>query len=187
MQYNSLLETLKTTLQKNKVEELASTASDSTFSIKELIDLTFHQDEQIGFRAAWILENIYCLHQERFLPYAKYFLVKLPGQTNLSARRHYSKILALMTRKNASLEIKKIILDYDTEILTDAIFSWLIDPKVPVAIKSHCLNILANLNTKHSWIKEELIQTMDFLVDKESIAFYAKVKQIRKQFSIFNL
>ncbi|MGY0036768.1 hypothetical protein [Pedobacter sp. NJ-S-72] len=180
-----MIEILKMTLQKNKVEKLAEIASQATFSIKELIDLTFHQDEQIGFRAAWILENVYTLYQERFLPYAMYFLIKLPEQNNLSARRHYSKILALMmTRKNASLEIKKIIMDYDTGILADAIFSWLIDPDVPVAIKSHCLNILANLNTKHSWIKEELIQTMDFLIDKESIAFYAKVKQIRKQFCI---
>jgi hypothetical protein len=184
MSYNSLLETLKTTLQKNKVKKLAAIASDTTFSIKELIDLTFYHDEQIGFRAAWVLENVYSLHQQRFLPYAEYFLVKLPEQNNLSARRHYSKILALMTRKNTSLEIKKIIMDYDTEILAGTIFCWLIDPKVPVAIKSHCLNILANLSTKHSWIKEELIQTMDFLVDKESIGFFAKVKQIRKQFCI---
>lgn len=181
MSYNSLLEILKTTLEKNKVKKLAAIAQDVTFSIKELIDLTFHQDQQIGFRAAWVLENVYSLHQQRFLAYAEYFLVKLPEQNNLSARRHYSKILALMTNKKASLTIQEIIIDYDTGILTDTIFSWLIDPDVPVAIKSHCLNILANLNTKHSWIKEELLQTMDFLVDKESIGFYAKVKQIRKQ------
>ncbi len=180
MTYNSLLESLKTTLQKTKVEKLAAIASES-FSVKELINLTFHQEEQIAFRAAWILENVYALHQERFLPHAKYFLIKLPEQNNLSARRHYSKILAAMTRKNASLEIKEIILHYDTGIIADTIFSWLIDEKVPVAIKSHCLNVLANLTIKHSWIKEELIQTMDFLVDKESIGFFAKVKQIRKQ------
>ena len=94
-----MLEILKTTLQKNKVEKLAAIASRATFSIKELIDLTFQRDEQIGFRAAWILENVYVLHQERFLSYAQYFLIKLPEQNNLSARRHYSKILALMTRK----------------------------------------------------------------------------------------
>lgn len=177
----SLLDTLKTTLQKSKVQKLASIAAEQTFSVQELIDITFHQDEQIAFRAAWILENIFSLHQERFLPYATYFLVKFPAQNNLSARRHYSKILALMTKKNASAALKELLADYDTGSLVNTVFSWLIDEKVPVAIKSHCLNTLANLHTKHSWIKEELIQTMDFLVDKESIGFYAKVKQIRKQ------
>jgi len=184
MQNDLLLEAIKTTLQKTKVEKLAAIASEEIFSVKELIDLSFYHDEQIGFRSAWILENVYTAHQQRFLPHALYFLEKLPQQHNLSALRHYVKILALMTKKNASTEVKKIIAGYDTENLVAVVFSWLIDEKIPVAIKSHCLNILANLNTKHNWIREELLQTMDFLVDKESIAFFAKVKQIRKQLSI---
>lgn len=179
-----LLDTIKTTLQKNKVEKLAAIASEETFSVKDLIDISFYPDEQIGFRAAWILENVYSNHQERFLPHTLYFLEKFPLQSNFSALRHFVKILAFMTRKNASPEIRKIINDYDTEHLVEVVFSWLIDEKIPVAIKSHCLNILANLNTKHNWIKDELLETMDFLVDKESIAFFAKVKQIRKQLSV---
>lgn len=181
MQYSALPEMIKTTLQKSKVEKLAEIAACKTFLVEELIDLTFHEDKQMGFRAAWILENIYTLHQERFLPSAGYFLTKFPLQNNMSARRHYSKILALMTKKNASLEIKNIIIDSNTGILAEIAFSWLIDKQVPVAIKSHCLNILANLSIQHSWIKDELTQTMDFLIDKESIGFYAKVKQIRKE------
>ena len=181
---HSLIETIKTTLQKSKVEKLAAIASEDTFSVKDLIDLSFYHDEQIGFRAAWILENVFAKHQQRFLPYALYFLERFPQQNNLSALRHYVKILAFMTKKNASAEIKKILAGYETDHLVEVVFAWLIDEKIPVAVKSHCLNILANLNAKHSWIKEELLQTMDFLVDKESIGFFAKVKQIRKQLSI---
>ncbi|QNN40279.1 hypothetical protein [Pedobacter roseus] len=184
MQNHLLLETIKTTLQKSKVEKLAAIASEETFSVKDLIDLSFYHDEQIGFRAAWILENVYTAHQLRFLPHTIYFLDKLPQQHNLSALRHYVKILAFMTKKNAAEAVKKIVAGYDTGHLVEVVFAWLIDEKIPVAIKSHCLNILANLNTKHHWIREELLQTMDFLVDKESIAFFAKVKQIRKQLSV---
>ncbi|WP_293789139.1 hypothetical protein [uncultured Pedobacter sp.] len=181
---HSLLETIKTTLQKSKVEKLAAIASADTFSVKDLIDLSFYQEEQIGFRAAWILENVFTNHQQRFLPYALYFLEKFPQQSNLSALRHYVKILALITKRNASIDSKSIIDDYNTDHLVEVVFAWLIDEKIPVAIKSHCLNILANLTIKHSWIREELFQTMDFLVDKESIGFFAKVKQIRKQLSV---
>jgi hypothetical protein len=184
MQNDLLLETIKTTLQKSKVEKLAAVASEKSFSVKDLIDLSFNHDEQIGFRAAWILENVYSAHQVRFLPYTSYFLEKLPQQSNLSALRHYVKILAFMTKKNASAAIKAIIAGYETDHLVEVVFAWLIDDKIPVATKSYCLNILANLNAKHPWIREELLQTMDFLVDQESIAFFAKVKQIRKQFSV---
>ena len=71
--------------------------------------------------------------------------------------------------------------NYDTDCIVEVVFAWLIDEKIPVAVKSHCLNILANLTTKHAWVKTELIETMEFLIDQESIAFFAKVKQIRKQ------
>lgn len=186
MQNGILLEAIKTTLQKSKVEKLAAIASEETFSVKELIDLSFYHDEQIGFRSAWILENVYTNHQQRFLPYALYFLEKFEHQGNLSALRHYVKILAFMTKKNASAGVKEIMANYDTDHVVEIVFAWLIDDHIPVAVKSHCLNILANLNTKHSWIREELLQTMDFLIDKESIAFFAKVKQIRKQLSVGN-
>ncbi|MDN3585090.1 hypothetical protein QWY86_00305 [Pedobacter aquatilis] len=172
-----LINIIKTPIGKIETEILAS---NDTFSAKDLIDLSFHPDEQIGFRAAWILERVYSNHQERFLAFSNYFLQRLPLQKNLSALRHYVKILAFMTKKNASFEVKEIILNYETEKLVEVTFAWLID-EIPVAVKSHCLNILANLIYKHSWIKDELTYTMDFLVDKESIAFFAKVKQIRRQ------
>lgn len=177
-----LIDAIKTTLTKTKVEKLASIASEETFSAKELIDLSFHPDEQIGFRAAWILERVYSNHHKRFLPDAQYFLMKLPLQSNLSALRHYVKILAFMTAKKASPAIKEIIDNYDTGNIAEVVFVWLIDEKIPVAVKSHCLNVLANLSEKHNWIRNELMETMEFLVDKESIAFFAKVKQIRRQF-----
>lgn len=176
-----IIDSIKTTISKSKVEKLASIACDETFSVKYLIDLSFHDDKQIGFRAAWILENVYSNHNERFLPYTNYFLEKFPLQKNLSALRHYVKILAFITKKNASPEIKNIINNYNTDEIVEVVFAWLIDEKVPIAVKSFCLNILANLNIKHDWIKEELLQTMDFLVDKERIGFFSKVKMIRRQ------
>lgn len=175
------LEDIKATLQKTKVEQLAKIALQENIAIKDIIDLTFYPEEQIGFRAAWILENVYTNNPQNFVPFTVYFLDNFSRQNNLSARRHFAKILALLTKKNAPQEIKVTLAKYDTEKLVETTFAWLIDENVPVAIKSHCLNILANLSEKHHWIKAELLETMDYLIDKESIAFFAKMKQIRKQ------
>ncbi|MFN0291857.1 hypothetical protein [Pedobacter helvus] len=178
---DQLIADIKTTLAKTKVDQLAQIAAKQANAVKEVIDLTFHEEEQIGFRAAWILENIYVNNPSAFLPYLTHFFANFSRQDNLSARRHFSKILALLTKKNALPEIREVINHYQTDELVETAFAWLIDENVPVAIKSHCLNILANLSIKHPWIKNELIETMDYLVDKESVAFFAKVKQIRKQ------
>ncbi len=181
MKTDLLLTVLKSTLSKKKVEDLARIIVRSEFSIQELIDLTFHEEEQVGFRASWILETMYIQDSASFIPYCTYFLTRFHQQENPSSRRHFGKILALMTAKKAPQPIKELINYYETDELVETVFSWVIDNQVPVAVKSHCLNILTNLTLKHPWIKEELIATMDFLIDRESIAFYAKVKQIRKQ------
>jgi len=179
-----LIAAIKTTLSKSKVDLLAQIALKQASAVKDIIDLTFHPEEKIAFRAAWILENVYVNNPVGFASFAAYFLAQFPSQHHLSARRHFSKILALLTKKNAPQQIKAILQAYQTDELVETTFAWLIDEKVPVAIKSHCLNILANFSIKHPWIKDELQQTMDYLVDKESIAFFAKVKQIRKQLKL---
>lgn len=181
MKADQLLSILKSPLSKSEIENLASIASEDGFPTNDLIDLSLKEDEQVGFRAAWILENIYSNHNDHFFPSTIYFLDRFSLQNNLSARRHYAKILAFLTHKKASPQIKQIVNDYDTDLIVETVYSWVIDEKVPVAVKSQCLNVLGNLHQKHKWIKDELLQTMDFLIDKESIAFYAKVKQIRKQ------
>lgn len=181
MKFDQLLTILKTTIGKRKVVELGKIVAESEFSMEELIDLTLHKDDQIGFRAAWILEQIYSNDNNRFIPFTTYFLDRFSIQNNLSARRHYAKILAFMTSRKAPFQLKQLIKAYDTDLIVETVFSWVIDEKVPVAVKSQCLNVLGNLYPKHDWIKDELLETMDFLVDKESIAFYAKVKQIKKE------
>ena len=114
-----LIDQIKTTLSKNKVEKLAKIAAEELYTVKDLIDLSFHTNQQISFRSAWILENVFFNYQHTFLPNVLYFLEKFPFQNNLSALRHYVKILAFMTNKNASPEIKKIITEVGAESLKD--------------------------------------------------------------------
>jgi hypothetical protein len=179
MENQPLLLAIKTTLQKTKVDQLAKIVAAQMESVPTLIDLTFHQDLQIGFRAAWILEQVYIKYQEQFLPHLLYFLKRFTEQENAAAKRHYGKILALMTCKKASEPIKLILATADTAKLVDVVFDWLIDPKTPVAVKAHCLDVLANFCTVHPWIKDELLSTIDYLIDKESIAFHLRAQKTR--------
>ncbi len=175
-----IIEILEKPKGKKDVEQLAEVWSESR-DIDTLLDLSFHKNEQVGFRAAWVLENIFRFYPQRFIEQLPVFLERYHEQRNLSAMRHFAKILAFATAKNTHQDIKSFFENYDTINIVETNFAWLIDEKVPVAVKSHCLNILANLVPKHNWVKDELVETMEHLVDLESIAFFAKVKQIRKQ------
>lgn len=181
MQSDFLLKAIHTSLWRASVEELAKIVVDEQFSAQTLIDLTFHPKEQIGFKAAWNLDSLYLYHKPVFLKEAVYFLDSFPRQKNPSARRHFMRILSFMTDEKASSIEKEIIGNYECEKLIEIAFNWLMEEKMAVAIKVFSLTALANLSTKHDWIKEELLQTMDYLVDKESIAFFVRVKQVKKQ------
>ena len=147
---------------------------------KEVIDETFNPKQAVAFKSAWILEHLYLFKFDDFLPHAIYFLDRFAEQTNPSAQRHFGKILLLMTSKNAPLAIKTILANYHGEKLIETLFDWLITDK-PVAVKAHCLSVLAYFAGKQTWVKEELFNTIDYLIDKESIAFYARATKIRKQ------
>ena len=181
MESDFLLEIIHNNLWRANVEELAKFVVHEQFSLRELIDLTFHPKEQIGFKAAWNLENVYFYHRALFLKDAVYFLNSFSVQQNPSARRHFLRILCFMTAKKATSAEKEIIDAYETSELVETIFGWLIEEKMAVAVKVFAITSLANLAVKHDWIKDELLQTIDYLVDKESIAFFARAKQIRKQ------
>lgn len=179
---NLMLETITKPTSKAIVERLANIAVEQKTLIPYLLELAFNNNDQLAFRAAWVLETAFIQDRLVFTNYLDGFLVVYGQQQNQSAKRHFAKILALATKKNASVVVQNIIINYnEIEALIAINFDWLIDPETPVAVKSHCLDILANLSRHHPWVKEELLQTIDFLVDKESIAFFAKAKMVRKR------
>ena len=150
------------------------------FTVKDVIDLTFHARKELAFRAAWLLEHIffkyYCLgdHLEDFLS-------RFSQQMHPGPMRHYGKILAFLTGKQARGlqpgQLEKI----DFGPLISLMFDWLIDEKVLVATKVHAMQALANLASRYPWIKDELLETIAHLEDLESIAFFGRAKQVKKQ------
>ncbi|WP_316747203.1 hypothetical protein [Pedobacter gandavensis] len=154
--------------------------SEDGFTVKDVIDLTFHSRKELAFRAAWLLENIffsyYCLGD-----YLEDFLGRFPAQKHPGPMRHYAKILAFATSKQAKGlhpgQLEKI----DFEPLIGLMFDWLIEEKVLVATKVQAMQALANLAPRYPWIKDELMETITHLEDMESVAFFGRAKQVKKQ------
>ncbi|RZL13754.1 MAG: hypothetical protein EOO89_17025 [Pedobacter sp.] len=147
----------------------------------ELIDITFHKKDKIAFRAAWILEYI-CIEQPHKCAEAlPYFTERFSEQNNLSAMRHYTKIMCHITAPRSPQIVKHVLNDLDTTTVVETMFTWLIDPATPVAVKANCMEALANLIPGHPWIKETLSESIEHLVDKESVAFFGRAKKVRQR------
>ncbi|WP_129713682.1 hypothetical protein [Pedobacter sp. SYP-B3415] len=175
----ALFAALTKPLSKKAIEHLASTVA-ANHAAALLLDLSFDVNPQVAFRAAWILENLCYHHADSFAVVADAFIRRFERQQNHSAQRHFAKILTMISRLKTG-KVNKLTLE-NQEMLTRPVFDWLLDGMVPVAVKSHCIQILANFSVQQPWIREELLNTLDFLESSHSIAFFAKAKQIRKQF-----
>ena len=149
--------------------------------VEDLLEISFHKKKEIAFRAAWMLEYLMVNKPAKFVGHIPELLALLPDQKNHSALRHYTKIVSLLTTKNVNEVYQKVMESLDLEPVIEILFEWLVKPATPVAVKVHCMQSLANLAWRHDWIKNELLETIDYLVDLESVAFFARAKMVRKQ------
>lgn len=176
-----LIAMLDTPVKFQMVASSTAIIEDNNLDVKDILEISFHKKKEIAFRAAWMLEYIMTHKPALFIPHIADLLERLPNQRNPSGMRHYTKIISLLTAKNADPEYKKAIKYIDFEPIIEVLFTWLVEPGVLVATKVHCMQSLANLAPAHDWIKDELLQTIDHLTDIESIAFFARAKMVKKQ------
>ncbi|WP_207533433.1 hypothetical protein [Desertivirga arenae] len=178
MTKDELLTEIKQTLEKVKVEKLAAIAGRSDSKFNDLIDLSFHKDKAIAFRASWILETAANLHPDKFWDSAGFFLDRYTGQSNNSCRRHFTKILMWMLHKKT----QKIGLgNFDWSPVIESTFEWLTDPECPVAVKVNCLDILLALKDQEDWIAEELRAETEFLLKDGSAAMQSRGKKVLRK------
>ncbi len=174
-------ERFEATLNKNQIlsicEEL-KTKNESYIFIKEL---ALSSNEGIAFRASWVLENMMLSDPEWIKPNVLDFLDHFAQQRNDSSMRHYYKILAWLTAKKQKIYFNDLIRSYAWDSLINLAFQDLLDEKIKVAVKSQAISFLAHVCWYEDWIKAQLEEVMDWLMEKESIAFFAKVKMIKKQ------
>lgn len=149
--------------------------------IDDLFDISFHKKKEIAFRAAWMLEYIMTHRPVQFSSHVERLFDLLPGQKNPSAMRHYAKMVVLLTDRKADPIYKEMVANLNFEPVIEVLFTWLVDPEMLVASKVHCMQALANLTIKYDWIKEDLLETVDYLMGIESIAFFARAKMVKKQ------
>ncbi len=177
MTKEELLKELKQTLTKTKVEKLAGLAVKAKDSIEQILGLTFRPEQELAFRAAWILEHIFLANPTGFFEHLTGFVSAYNKQKNLSCQRHYTKIMMEITSGKVLPGSEKA----DFETVVETTFAWLIDDRAPVAVQVNCLDILYNLSSRFDWIKDELKAQTEFFLRDGSAAMQSRGKKILKK------
>lgn len=145
-------------------------------NIHDVLFLCNHDDPKIVFRTSWLLEHIEDSYPERFKHVLEDFIFQYPNQNNESAIRCFTKILMNIT----SLKGKKFYnLNFnDLEDCLSATFDWLINEKIPVAIKCNCIDIIYHLRGVDDWIELELLKVLEDNLTSSSPALLSRTKKI---------
>src|ERR1700749_1496224 len=121
-----LIAQLSATIGKTKVDKLSKLLKQQNFALRDLIDLTFNEDKTISFRAAWLLENVFLLNLELYLPEIDHLLSRFKEVTSPSCQRHYAKIVMRLTSSRANPLIKAQLAETYLEPVVEQCFDWLI-------------------------------------------------------------
>jgi len=173
-----LVKQISSTIGKTKVLELGRILKDEQFALRDLIDLTFNPDAAIAFRAAWILENFFLQDPSRYASDLDYLISRIKDIRHASCQRHYAKILMHVTAPKTIGIIKEKIQQLDMEPVVEQCFDWMIDPKIKIAVKCFSAEVLFNLRKRYPWVKEELANQLQFLMQRGSPAIRSRGKKL---------
>jgi hypothetical protein len=180
MDREELSKVLSQPMQPQMVPHLVGILKSNNIGIEDLFEISLNGKKEISFRAAWMLEYLMVNEPQDFLTHLPTLFNALPLAKNQSVIRHYSKMVSLLTDKQVNPIYLSPVAIVDFNPIIELFFSWLLDEGTLVATKVHCMQTLANLSMRFQWIGDELLPTINYLEPKESVAFFARAKVVKK-------
>jgi hypothetical protein len=181
MDQAGLIKKITSIIGKPKVLELSRILKEQQFALHDLIDITFHPDNALAFRAVWILENVFLTDPESYLPDLQYMISRFKDVKHHGCMRHYAKIIMHITDAKAPASLQLKLKEIDLEPVVEQLFDWMIAPKAKVAVKMFAGYALFNLKDAFPWVKEELGSQMEFLMRDGSPGIQSGGKKILSQ------
>ena len=157
-------------LSRQHMEYAAHCIGDDEKEFERLMAIVLHGKEPVVQRAAWAMDACLEAHPELLSPYMETLVDALPRFSNNGVKRQVVKALAMRDIPE-KLEGR----------LADLCFRWLQSSAIPVGVKVHCLQILANITARHPDLAVELQTVISEQIPRNSIGFASRGRKILKQ------
>ena len=157
-------------LSRRHVEYVAHCIGDNEKEFARLMDIALYGKEPVVQRAAWAMDACLEKHPELLSPFVETIIDALPEFTNNGVKRQMVK----------ALSVREIPEKYEGEMVNLS-FHWLQSPDTPVAIKVHCMQILANITERHPDLAEELRTVIMEQIPRNSAGFSSRGRKILKK------
>ncbi|MFZ5940121.1 MAG: hypothetical protein ACOYXB_06065 [Bacteroidota bacterium] len=149
-------------------DRIISEIGSSQENFDELVSLMIFEDDPVSWRAAWVAD--YC--DEACPGLATRHLPALIRQLPKKSDGFRRSCLRMISRHKVGPK--------EQGRLADLCFNWMVTETVPVAIKVHCMQILANLTQQYPELTGELVMVIEDQLDLNSAGFKSRGKMILK-------
>jgi len=157
-------------LSRRHMDYVAHCIGNDETEFEQLMDIVLHGKEPVVQRAAWAMDACLAVHPQLLSPYVETLIDALPRFSNDGVRRQVVKALA----------VREIPEKHEGQ-LADLCFCWLQSPVMPVAIKVHCMQILANIAIRYPDLSVELQTVINEQMPRNSVGFASRGRKILKQ------
>ena len=157
-------------LSRLHMEFVAHCIGDDETEFGRLMAVVLHGKEPVVQRAAWVMDICMETHPWLLSPYVDTLIEALPMFGNYGVKRQVVKTLAT----------REIPEKFEGQV-ADLCFCWIQSSDVPVAIKVHCMQILANIALRHPDLSEELQMVINEQIPRNSAGFASRGRKILKQ------
>ena len=164
MDYETLL---MQQLSRRHMEYVAHCIGDNEKEFERLMDIVLHGNEPVVQRAAWAMDACLEIHSELLSPYVETLIVALPRFSNNGVKRQVVKALS-----------ERNIPEKFEGQMTDLCFGWLQSSAVPVGVKVHCMQVLANIASRYPDLAVELQTVISEQIPRNSAGFASRGRKI---------
>ena len=162
-------------LSRRNVEYVAHCIGDNEKEFERLMSIVLNGKEPVVQRAAWAMDVCLEKHHEFLSPYVDFLIDALPRFSNYGVKRQIVK--ALTTRDIPETREGELV---------DLCFRWLQSPDVPVGVKVHCMQILANIADKYPDLAVELRTVINEQIPRNSVGFSSRGRKILNKLKCYD-
>lgn len=147
--------------QSMRVDKLGRELKSQNFSLRDLVELTYYEDEQISCKASRILKFIMFKFPENYIEDIGYLVDNVVNVKCTACKKHYAKIIMRITSPDVPKAVRERVKDINFEHIVELCFKWLRDPKMLISVKSSAAEALFNLRHRYPWIAEGLSNELE--------------------------
>jgi hypothetical protein len=178
MTQSQLIQHFSTPDRKLTLAKLGHQLKRENFSLCELVDLTFHPDKEIAIKSSRLIAYILFKFPENYYEDLGYFIERIEDVNTPASRKPYAKILMHITSPEVPREVRNKMKDINLERAVELCFEWMIDPKMPVSVRTSASEALFNMRHRYPWIAEELSKQLEFMTRTATPILLAKFNYI---------